>query len=437
MRAIGIVRQSRGREESLSPAEQRQRIEAACEREGLGLLDVYEEIDVSGGTPLARRDGLRAAVERVESGEVEVVVVAYFDRLFRSLTVQAEVVGRIERAGGRILAADVGEVSEATPAQWISGTMLGVVSEYLRRSVRERSGEAQRLAVAEGRVPYEHGPPGYEVEGGRLVPDADAPAVRRAFEMRGEGATIREVRAFLRSSGIERGFSSIQRMLANRTYLGELHFGALANITSHEALVSREVWEAAQRAEKRGPRPRSDRLLARLGVLRCGTCGARMVVGVQTQNGRRYPFYRCPPVGDCPRRVTIGAEIVERFVVGRVRKRLAAVEESVSMDDETLAADARERAAQERVDRLIAAFAAMGDEPAALDAIREARDERDAAARESHRLRGLRTALTLNAARNWDLLALEARRALIAAVVERVDVGQGQGVERLTLTFRE
>ena len=437
MRAIGIVRQSRGREESLSPAEQRQRIEAACEREGLGLLDVYEEIDVSGGTPLARRDGLRAAVERVESGEVEVVVVAYFDRLFRSLTVQAEVVGRIERAGGRILAADVGEVSEATPAQWISGTMLGVVSEYLRRSVRERSGEAQRLAVAEGRVPYEHGPPGYEVEGGRLVPDADAPAVRRAFEMRGEGATIREVRAFLRSSGIERGFSSIQRMLANRTYLGELHFGALANITSHEALVSREVWEAAQRAEKRGPRPRSDRLLARLGVLRCASCGSRLVVGVQTSKGRRYPFYRCPPTGDCSSRPTIGAEIVEAFVVDRVRDRLVGIKESASAENEAVAADARERAAQERVDKLIRAFADMPDEPAALEAIREAREERDAAAAEAHRLRGLRSALTVSGALDWDRLSLKARRALVAAVVESVTVGKGRGLERLALAFRE
>jgi hypothetical protein len=46
-------------------------------------------------------------VELVEAGDANVVV-AYFDRLVRSLAVQVEVVERIERAGGAILAVDVG-----------------------------------------------------------------------------------------------------------------------------------------------------------------------------------------------------------------------------------------------------------------------------------------------------------------------------------------
>lgn len=82
IKAIGIVRQSKGREDSLSPAEQRERIVAVCERESLELVAVHEEIDVSGGTPRAQREGLRAAVEAIEAGSAQVVVVAYFDRLF-------------------------------------------------------------------------------------------------------------------------------------------------------------------------------------------------------------------------------------------------------------------------------------------------------------------------------------------------------------------
>ena len=80
-RAIGIVRVSRvgGREgESFtSPDEQRQRIECECEREGLELIDVISELDVSGGTPLSKREGLRTAIERVE----------YFGRLLARLGV--------------------------------------------------------------------------------------------------------------------------------------------------------------------------------------------------------------------------------------------------------------------------------------------------------------------------------------------------------------
>jgi hypothetical protein len=44
---------------------------------------------------------------------------------FRSLAVEAEVVEPVERAGGRVLAVDVGNVTNESAAQWLSGTMLG------------------------------------------------------------------------------------------------------------------------------------------------------------------------------------------------------------------------------------------------------------------------------------------------------------------------
>jgi hypothetical protein len=65
-RAIGIVRvsQKEGREgESfVSPEDQRDRIRAACDRDGLQLVDVYDELDVSGATRLDDRPELGPAV---------------------------------------------------------------------------------------------------------------------------------------------------------------------------------------------------------------------------------------------------------------------------------------------------------------------------------------------------------------------------------------
>jgi len=99
---IGIVRvsQVKGREGQsfASPGQQRDRIHAACERDGLVLLDVMEELDVSGGRPLDARPGLSRAVAAVEAGEADVIVAGYFDRLVRSLRVQDELVTRVESA---------------------------------------------------------------------------------------------------------------------------------------------------------------------------------------------------------------------------------------------------------------------------------------------------------------------------------------------------
>jgi DNA invertase Pin-like site-specific DNA recombinase len=52
---------------------------------------VLEELDVSGGAAFERRPGLSRAVQLVEADEADVLVVADFDRLVRSLSVQKEV----------------------------------------------------------------------------------------------------------------------------------------------------------------------------------------------------------------------------------------------------------------------------------------------------------------------------------------------------------
>lgn len=120
----------------MSPREQLERIQSVAERDGLKLVDTIEELDVSGGAPLAKRPGLRRAVELVEAGDANVMVVAYFDRLVRSLAVRAEVVERMEKAGGAILAVDVGEVRADTASRWLSSTMLGLVAESSTRTSR-------------------------------------------------------------------------------------------------------------------------------------------------------------------------------------------------------------------------------------------------------------------------------------------------------------
>ena len=86
-------------------------------------------------------------MELVEAGEADVVVVAYFDRLVRSLTVRAEVVERVEQAGGAILAVDVGKVRADTASRWLSSTMLGLVTEHHRRSTAERNWSSARLCA--------------------------------------------------------------------------------------------------------------------------------------------------------------------------------------------------------------------------------------------------------------------------------------------------
>jgi hypothetical protein len=370
----------------------------------------------------------------VETGAADVVVVAYFDRLVRSLVVQAEVVDRVEVAGGAILAVDVGQVTNGSAGQWLSGTMLGAVSEYHRRVTAERTQDAKRRAVERGVPPFPRIPPGYQQNrDGRLEPHPQqAPAVAEAFRLRAEGATVMQVREHLRTHGIERSFHGVQALLRSRIVLGELRFGAIVNTAAHPAIVDVPVWNAVQRMRSpRGRRARSERLLARLGVLRCATCGSRMVIGSTDQNGKRHYMYRCPPIGDCPRRVTVSAELAEQVVAEAVQELLSGVRGSAGMADGIAEAERNVGLREKELDAAVEAFTGLEDVAVARERLHAFRTARDTA---RERLAELRAAaaptLAVSAGRDWTAMTLDERRALIRAVIHRVDVAPGRGRER-------
>lgn len=439
-RAVGVVRVSEvGDRDTLTLDDQRKRIEDWCGSEGHNLVAVFEERNVSGGDPLTKRTGLRPAVEMVEAEAASILVVAYFDRLVRSLQVQAEVTARVEKAGGRVFALDVGEVSTATAAQWMASTQLGAAAEYLRRTTAERTMDAKRRAIEQGVPTFSKIPPGYRrvLDDGKTIgvefDPVTADVVREAWAMRADGGTIRECREYLREHGVERSFHGVQAMFESRFYLGELHFGELQNLHSHEPLIDRVTWQRVQRVRvPRGPRPSSDRLLARLDVLRCGTCGSRMVVG--TSHDNQYPVYRCPPVGDCPRRVTVSASLVEAAVVEAVGELLEGVAGKASPKQDVAAAQQVLDARQADLDKGIRNLAGLEDEPAAREQLTELREERDAARERVVELEAASgPVFTITAGGNWDDLSREAQRALIRAVIDRVEIAPGRGPERITV----
>jgi site-specific DNA recombinase len=220
-KAIGIVRVSHTDEvdedQVASLDEQEERIREAAKREKLDLIDVFRERNVSGGTPLEKRDGLRRAVEAVEAGKAKVVIAAYFDRLVRSLNVQRELVDRVEAKGGEVIAVDIGAVTNGSATKKLTSTFLGAVAEYHRDATAERSREGVVAAIRDGKVPWPDVMPGYKrAEDGTLAVDHElAPIVLHAFELRAGGATIREVRDHLHAHGIKRSFSSTRILLAS------------------------------------------------------------------------------------------------------------------------------------------------------------------------------------------------------------------------------
>jgi hypothetical protein len=328
-------------------------------------------------------------------------------------------------------------VRSDTASRWLSSTMFGMVAEYHRRVTAERTSEAKRRAIADGRPTFPNIPPGLrQRDDDRLEPHpTEATIVRDAFELRANGATVREVRGFLRTNGIERSFHGVQAMLTSRMYLGELRFGDLVNKDAHPAIVDPATWQKVQRMRvSRGRRAKSERLLARLGVLRCGTCGGRMVIGSTDQNGKRHYMYRCSPVGDCPRRVTVSADLAENVVREAVYERTDEIRESASIESEVAEADRRADVEQEELSKLIRVFASAGvtDEDEAGEELRAQRERRDQAAEHAAQLRRALPPTRTAGARDLDDVEL---RDLIRALRTRAIVAPGRGRDRITVEF--
>ena len=283
--AIGIVRVSqvngRDGESFASPGEQRNRIADGARGTACGLLDTIDELDVSGGTPLAERAGLRSAVEAIEAHQA----VGARRRALRSPRPLAASAGRgrfsrrgRRRSRRRARLRRSHERHRRAVAQWHDGRRRERVLPPIDQGAQCRGAGTSRRARS---LPWPNVPAGYvRGDDGVLVLGPDAEAVRHAFSLRADGATIQAVREHLRCprrpSRVLEGHDHARQP----RYRGEIHFGQLVNLAAHEPLIDAETFARAQRAKpSRGRRANSERLLARLGVLRCGTCGSRMVVG--------------------------------------------------------------------------------------------------------------------------------------------------------------
>lgn len=462
-RAIGITRvSSEGDRETVhSYATQAARITADCERQGVQLLYIGRERNVSGGSKLDNRPELSKAVEAVERGAADLIVASYFDRFFRSLDVQSEVIKRIEAAGGEVLTLDHGQLTNATPAKRMTSNIMGAIAQYFREQTGEKVTEGHAAAVAAGKLPYPKVPLGYrKVPDGVLEPDrAMSGIVVELFERRARGESMHSLARWLTGQlGQPKSTTGVRTIIESRIYLGEIHFGEHHNLSAHDPIITPELWKAAQRRKSSPGRPAlgEPRLLARLRLMRCGgqitdpktgkvtTCGhlmtlgnskySKQVDGKQTGEVNVHPMYKCgsnPPCGD---RQVISAVIAEKRVEDEVRAYLADAQGRASADDR--GADLRERlaAAQSHLDGLIAGYGAAGllAEPKAVAELTAARESRDALERELDEL-PTDAGLQIGADVDWDRLSLDARRNLIRTVVTDITIHPGRGADRVVV----
>lgn len=128
---------------------QRARIDEACEWRRWDILRVAEDAGISGGT--MRRPGLVAALDALDAGEAEALVVAKLDRLSRSLTDFVSIVARAQAGKWALVVLDV-DVDMTTPSGELMATMSAAFAQYERRIIGQRTKDALAIKKAQGVV---------------------------------------------------------------------------------------------------------------------------------------------------------------------------------------------------------------------------------------------------------------------------------------------
>jgi DNA invertase Pin-like site-specific DNA recombinase len=165
---------------------QRLTLDAAMGTRGWELVASLVDEGRSGGT--LNRPALSEALDRLDAGEADALVVAKLDRLSRSVLDFARITERAKRKGWAVVALDV-DVDMTTPSGELVANITSSVAQWERRIIGARTSEALQARKAAG------------VRLGRPVELADEVRQRIAAE-RAAGDSLRTIADRLNAEGV-------------------------------------------------------------------------------------------------------------------------------------------------------------------------------------------------------------------------------------------
>lgn len=344
---------------------------------GLEVNNIYVEPGRSGKDIDGREEFQKMLndVLRVDS-EVGYILVFKLSRFGRNVRDILNTINLIHRYGISLLTKDEGIDSSSNMGSMLIA-ILGTVAEMERENISTQTMLGREEKAKQGGWNGGFAPYGYDIVDGKLVANENAYIVKMIYQKYiDENMGMKAIADYLNRNGIKKqrpknkqdykfddwSDHTIKAILDNPVYTGYIAFGRRRTVKcineegeivdkllkqedyitsdeqSHEALVSKELWDKAQqkrksravRGNKRiGQAPKH--LLS--GILKCPDCGCNMVINYNkwcNQDGsnkqtRTYicgHYNRSGAHGQCKRN-GVNAEIIEREVVNYTRKLIS------------------------------------------------------------------------------------------------------------------
>jgi len=275
---------------------------AYAEKNGITIVKHYIDRAISAKTD--NRPEFQQMIKDSDKKLFDIVLVWKLDRFARNRYDSARYKTQLKKNGVKLMSAT--EVISEGPEGIILESVLEGYAEYYSADLSEKVIRGMTENALKGKFTGGAIPFGYIINADHRfeIDPLTAPFVAETFQRYNDGQTMREIRDWLNEKGVknQRGglmtFNTIQHMLNNRRYIGELKYRNVLIPDAILSIVSAELFNDVQEKmlkNKKAPARRKaedDSLLTT--KLFCGYCGALMFGESGTsRTGEVHRYYKC------------------------------------------------------------------------------------------------------------------------------------------------
>ena len=275
---------------------------AYAKKNGITIVKHYIDRAISAKTD--NRPQFQQMIKDSDKKLFDIVLVWKLDRFARNRYDSARYKTQLKKNGVKLVSAT--EIISEGPEGIILESVLEGYAEYYSADLAEKVVRGQTENILKGRCNGGRGTFGYTLDSERKfhIDPLASPFVLESFRKYRNGLTMKEIRDWLNENGIKNPvggaftYNSVEHMLKNRRYIGELKFRDVVVPDAIPPIIPLELFEDVQEKiakNKKAPARRKaedDSLLTT--KLFCGYCGALMFGESGTsRTGEVHRYYKC------------------------------------------------------------------------------------------------------------------------------------------------
>ena len=278
---------------------------AYAEKNGITVIKHY--IDRAFSAKTDNRPEFQQMIKDSGKKLFDVVLVWKFDRFARNRFDSANYKMILKKNGVHLISV-MEPIAEGSQGILVE-TLLEGMAEYYSAELSEKVIRGQTENALKGKCTGGTGTIGYKIDDAKFyhLDPLTAPLVLEAFQRYDNGDKMVEIVNFLNDKGVRNMLggkmthSSVNTMLKNRRYIGELSFRDIVVPDAIPVIVPKDLFDRVQKRldkNKRAPAcGKADEEYLLTTKLLCGKCGALMFGESGTSaTGRTYYYYKCANV---------------------------------------------------------------------------------------------------------------------------------------------